>query len=69
MYNSRIFVDDDGYIVASTDYDGLVAFYLKNNNVFIEKKLYEQKKIIFLKKNQEAVLLVLCFFSKMNLTL
>lgn len=63
MYNSRIFVDDDGYIVASTDYDGLVAFYLKNNNVFIEKKLYEHKKNhIFKEKSRSGVISALFFF-------
>lgn len=63
MYNSSISVDKDGYIVASTDYDGLVAFYLKHNNVFIEKKLYEIKKEhVFDKKVRSGTISVLFFF-------
>lgn len=63
MYNSSIYLDSEGFIVATTEYEGLTAFYLKNNNIDIEKKFYELKNIYkFETKPSHGVIYVTFFF-------
>ncbi len=65
MYNSNISLDNDGNIVASTDYDGEVAFYLKRNNSIVEKKFYiKEKKYTFKEKFESGVFSVRFFFRR-----
>ncbi|WP_367111196.1 hypothetical protein [uncultured Psychrobacter sp.] len=63
MYNSNISINADGYLVATTEYKGLVAFYLKRNNVYVEKKWYElNNKYVFKEKFSSGVFGVKFFF-------
>lgn len=65
MYNSYISIDDKGTIVANTEYNGRVAFYLKNNNDFIEKKGYAiQKSYSFKEKPLFGVVSIKFFFEE-----
>ncbi|WP_367104941.1 hypothetical protein [uncultured Psychrobacter sp.] len=65
MYNSNISVDKNGNIVASTEYKGLVAFYLKKNNVVVEKKFYEKKsEYTFKDKFSSGIFSIRFFFKK-----
>ena len=70
MYNSFISVNKDGYLVANTEYKGLVAFYLKKNNVFVEKEYYDLKReCVFKRKYSSGVFSIRFFFKKDNNTI
>ena len=63
MYNSHILINEDGFLVANTEYKGLVAFYLKKNHVWEEKKWYEfNKQYVFKNKPSSGVFSVRFFF-------
>lgn len=70
MYNSNISVDKNENIVASTEYKGLIAFYLKKNNVVVEKKFYEKEsKYTFKNKFSSGVFSIRFFFKKDDTTI
>lgn len=63
MYNSNIYFNEDGFLVAHTEYKGLIAFYLKWNRVTIEKKWYKsQNKHVFKEKLRSGIISVVFFF-------
>ena len=66
MYNSNISINRDGFLVAKTEYTGLVAFYLKKNNICIEKNIMNSIMSIFSKINLIVAFLVLPFFLKIK---
>lgn len=63
MHNSFIDIDKDGCIIAKSDYEGLVALYLRNNSKFIEKEFYSYKsEYAFKEKPSDGSVSVLFFF-------
>ncbi|HCI77079.1 MULTISPECIES: hypothetical protein [unclassified Psychrobacter] len=65
MYKKNIYINNDFNIVAETDYDGEVAFYLKNKGKFIEKKFYDDSNIHKFKSFPETGALSVVFFFKL----
>ncbi|MGP9692333.1 hypothetical protein ACT3S4_10980 [Psychrobacter sp. AOP30-A2-5] len=67
MYNSTLLVDSEGFIVAKTEYNGLIACYLMSNDQIIEKEFYKKRKQHkFAKKPKYGTLSVVFFFKDKN---
>lgn len=66
MYNSGLSINKYGFLVASTEYRGLVAFYLKRNNSVIEKKWYEINSTYTFKEKLDSGIFSAIFFFKDN---
>ncbi len=43
MYLKNVYVNNYGNLVAETDFEGDVAFYLKSKGKFVEKKFYDKR--------------------------
>lgn len=63
MFNSSIHLDSKGFVIAKTEYSGLVAFYLVSNDKPIEKEFYKKRNNYkFKTKPNYGVLSVVFFF-------
>ena len=66
MYNSNIIIDENGYISAITEYEGLMACYLVSNDKFIEKNFYKRRKVQKFKNKPSYGVVSVLFFFKNN---
>ncbi len=66
MFNSTIHLDSKGFVIAKTEYSGLVAFYLVSNDKPIEKEFYKKRNNYKFKTKPSHGVLSVVFFFKDN---